>query len=177
MQLAVRTRKARSNDAPELDCWGMRRARPDKMTRMPISKQRNKHLQRVLIEAAKLAVRKWHELAVTRARELERATATGPRWRLPGSSLKAFPDKGKAKTSGFIDAQTARSGSRRLGEGALYSPAECRCESRSYLSTSVAHVPMRAILRQVAARSQGSGDFRSGAPVNPVRMRESARNM
>ena len=40
--------------------------------RMPISKQRNKHIQRVLIEAAKLAVRECHELAVLRAREMER---------------------------------------------------------------------------------------------------------
>jgi transposase len=40
--------------------------------RMPISKQRNKHIQRVLIEAAKLAVRECHELAVIRARELEK---------------------------------------------------------------------------------------------------------
>ena len=40
--------------------------------RMPISKQRNKHIQRVLIEAAKLAPRESPELAVIRARELER---------------------------------------------------------------------------------------------------------
>jgi transposase len=40
--------------------------------RMPISKQRNKHIQRVLIEASKLGPRLCHELAVVRARELER---------------------------------------------------------------------------------------------------------
>jgi transposase len=40
--------------------------------RMPISKQRNKHIQRVLIEAAKLAPRQSPELALVRARELER---------------------------------------------------------------------------------------------------------
>jgi transposase len=39
---------------------------------MPISKQRNKHIQRVLIEAAKLAPRQSHELALIHARELER---------------------------------------------------------------------------------------------------------
>ena len=44
----------------------------DKVMRMPISKQRNKHIQRVLIEAAKLAPRESHELALTHARELER---------------------------------------------------------------------------------------------------------
>ena len=40
--------------------------------RMPISKQRNKHIQRVLIEAAKLATRESPELAMIRARELEK---------------------------------------------------------------------------------------------------------
>jgi len=40
--------------------------------RMPISKRRNKHVQRVLIEAAKLATRECHELAVICDRELER---------------------------------------------------------------------------------------------------------
>src|ERR1700741_4655010 len=44
----------------------------DKVMRMPISKQRNKHIQRVLIEAAKLATREPPELAMIRARELER---------------------------------------------------------------------------------------------------------
>lgn len=38
--------------------------------RMPLSKQRNKHIQRVLVEAAKLAPRECHELAVIHAREL-----------------------------------------------------------------------------------------------------------
>jgi transposase len=31
---------------------------------MPLSKQRNKHIQRTLVEAAKLAPRQSHELAV-----------------------------------------------------------------------------------------------------------------
>ena len=39
---------------------------------MPLSKQRNKRIQRVLVEAAKLAPRECHELAVVRERELER---------------------------------------------------------------------------------------------------------
>jgi transposase len=43
-----------------------------KVMRMPISKQRNKHIQRVLIAAAKLAPSESHELALTHARELER---------------------------------------------------------------------------------------------------------
>jgi transposase len=44
----------------------------DKVMRMPLSKQRNKHIQRVLVEAAKLAPRECHELAVIHGRELER---------------------------------------------------------------------------------------------------------
>ena len=44
----------------------------DKVMRMPLSKQRNKHIQRVLVEAAKLAPRESHELALVRQRELER---------------------------------------------------------------------------------------------------------
>ncbi|HZD47969.1 MAG TPA: hypothetical protein VE178_04420, partial [Silvibacterium sp.] len=46
--------------------------RAKKTSDMNLSKQRNKHIQRVLIEAAKLAPRECHELAVIRARELER---------------------------------------------------------------------------------------------------------
>ena len=51
---------------------GDEKSSADKVMRMPISKQRNKHIQRVLIEAAKLAPRVSHELALIHARELER---------------------------------------------------------------------------------------------------------
>lgn len=47
----------------------------DKVMRMPLSKQRNKHIQRVLVEAAKLAPRDSHDLAAVRERELERGNA------------------------------------------------------------------------------------------------------
>jgi len=40
--------------------------------RMPISKQRNKHIQHVLVEAAKMAPRYCHELAVVREKEIQR---------------------------------------------------------------------------------------------------------
>jgi len=40
--------------------------------RMPISKRRNKHIQQVLVEAAKLAPRYWHELALVREKEIQR---------------------------------------------------------------------------------------------------------
>ena len=48
------------------------RSSADKVMRMPISKQRNKHIQRVLVEAAKLAVRQNHELAMVYDKELLR---------------------------------------------------------------------------------------------------------
>ena len=43
---------------------GDERSSADKAIRMPLSKQRNKHIQRALVEAAKLAPRQSHELAV-----------------------------------------------------------------------------------------------------------------
>ena len=51
---------------------GDERSSADKVMRMPLSKQRNKHIQRVLIEAAKLAPRECHELAMIRERELQK---------------------------------------------------------------------------------------------------------
>ena len=39
---------------------------------MPISKQRNKHIQRVLVEAAKLAPRQCHELAVVHEQRMQK---------------------------------------------------------------------------------------------------------
>jgi transposase len=44
----------------------------DETMRMPISKQRNKHIQHVLVEAAKMAPRYSHELALLRDKELPR---------------------------------------------------------------------------------------------------------
>jgi hypothetical protein len=39
---------------------------------MPLSKQRNKHIQRMLLKAAKLAPRQSHELAVVYEREKQK---------------------------------------------------------------------------------------------------------
>ena len=44
----------------------------DKMMRTPISKQRNKHLQTILVEAAKLAPRYSSDLALVRDREMQK---------------------------------------------------------------------------------------------------------
>jgi transposase len=54
---------------------GDEKSSADKVMRMPLSKQRNKHIQRVLVEAAKLAPRLSHELAVIHHRERERGNA------------------------------------------------------------------------------------------------------
>jgi transposase len=44
----------------------------DKMVRMPISKQRNKHIQHVLVEATKVAHLRSHELVLVRDKELQK---------------------------------------------------------------------------------------------------------
>jgi hypothetical protein len=51
---------------------GDERSSADKMMRMPLSKQRNKHIQRTLVEAAKLAPRQSYELAVIYDRERQK---------------------------------------------------------------------------------------------------------
>ena len=43
---------------------GDEKSSADKVLRTPLSKQRNKHIQRVLVEAAKLAPKSSHELAL-----------------------------------------------------------------------------------------------------------------
>jgi transposase len=63
---------------------GAERSSADKVMRTPISKQRNKHVQHVLVEAAKLAPRQCHELALIYEKEMQRgnrnrATLAGAR--------------------------------------------------------------------------------------------------
>ena len=57
---------------------GEEKSSADKVMRTPLSKQRNKHIQHVLVEAAKLAPRQCHELAVVHERECRKETATVP---------------------------------------------------------------------------------------------------
>jgi transposase len=54
---------------------GDERRSADKAMRTPLSKQRNKHIQRVLVEAAKLAPRYSHELTLVREKELQKGNA------------------------------------------------------------------------------------------------------
>ena len=51
---------------------GDERNSADKAMRMPLSKQRNKHIQRTLVEAAKLAPRQSHELSLIYDREKQK---------------------------------------------------------------------------------------------------------
>src|SRR5207344_3004575 len=54
---------------------GEEKSSADKVLRTPLSKQRNKHIQRVLVEAAKLAPRQNHELALIHEREKQKGNA------------------------------------------------------------------------------------------------------
>jgi transposase len=54
---------------------GEEKSSADKTMRTPLSKQRNKHIQRVLVEAASLAPRHSHELALMREKELQKGNA------------------------------------------------------------------------------------------------------
>jgi len=49
----------------------------DKVTRTLLSKQRNKHMQRVRVEAAKLTPRQDHNLALVYEREKQKRDALG----------------------------------------------------------------------------------------------------
>jgi transposase len=51
---------------------GEEKSSADKVLRTPLSKQRHKHIQHVLVEAAKLAPRQNHELAVVHERETQK---------------------------------------------------------------------------------------------------------
>src|SRR5271168_3995591 len=51
------------------------RSSADKAMRMPLSKQRNKHIQRALVEAAKLAPRQNHEMAVIYDQERQKGNS------------------------------------------------------------------------------------------------------
>src|SRR5499427_6979371 len=54
---------------------GEEKSSADKVLRTPLSKQRNKHIQHVLVEAAKLAPRYSHELALVREKELQKGNS------------------------------------------------------------------------------------------------------
>ncbi len=51
---------------------GAEKSSAEKVMRTPLSKQRNKHIQHVLVEAAKLAPRQNHELALVHEKEMQK---------------------------------------------------------------------------------------------------------
>src|SRR6266702_990446 len=57
---------------------GDEKSSADKVMRTPLSKQRNKHIQRVLVEAAKLAPRQNHDLALVYEREKQKGNSNRP---------------------------------------------------------------------------------------------------
>ncbi len=59
---------------------GEEKSSADKVLRTPLSKQRNKHIQHVLVEAAKLAPRQNHELAVVHEGRHRRGIETARPW-------------------------------------------------------------------------------------------------
>ena len=67
LEIGDYTRFSSIKQAISCGLCGEEKSSADKVMRMPISKQRNKHIQRVLIEAAKLAPRQSHELALIHA--------------------------------------------------------------------------------------------------------------
>src|SRR3982751_2850548 len=61
-----------------INYWGLcgeEKSSADKVLRTPLSKQRNKHIQHVLVEAAKLAPRQSHELALVYEKEKQKGNA------------------------------------------------------------------------------------------------------
>ena len=61
-----------------ISCCGLcgdEKSSADKLVRTPLSKQRNKHIQRVLVEAAKLAPREDHKLALVYEAEKQKGNA------------------------------------------------------------------------------------------------------
>jgi transposase len=54
---------------------GDEKSSADRVLRTPLSKQRNKHIQRVLVEAAKLAPRNSHELSLVYEKAKQKGNA------------------------------------------------------------------------------------------------------
>jgi transposase len=88
---------------------GEEKSSADKALRTPLSKQRNKYIQRVLVEAAKLAPRLNHELAVIHEREKQKGNRNRATLAVARKMVAYLPPSGEKKISGFHSAQAARS--------------------------------------------------------------------
>jgi transposase len=118
---------------------GDEKSSADKVIRTPLSKQRNKHIQRVLVEAAKLAPRQDHDLALVYEREKQKGNANratlavarkmvayllavdrGQRDFVPFADPRAQRPRNRrprGEKTGSHSAQTARSRGCRLSDG------------------------------------------------------------
>jgi len=84
---------------------GDEKSSAEKVTRTPLSKQRNKHIQRVLVEAAKLAPRQDHTLALVYEREKQKGMPIERRWPLLGKMVAYLlaVDRGQRDFVPFAD--------------------------------------------------------------------------
>jgi transposase len=80
----------------------------EKVMRTPLSKQRNKHIQSVLVEAAKLAPRYDHDLALVY--ETKRRRATRIEQPLRSAQDGRISDGGRSRTTGFCTCGTVQRG-------------------------------------------------------------------
>ncbi len=88
---------------------GDEKSSADKVTRTPLSKQRNKHIQRVLVEAAKLAPRQDHNLALVYEREKQKGNANRATLAVARKMVAYLlaVDRGRRDFIPFADSQSA----------------------------------------------------------------------
>jgi len=88
---------------------GDEKSSADKVTRTPLSKQRNKHIQRVLVEAAKLAPRQDHDLALVYEREKQKGNANRATLAVARKMVAYLlaVDRGQRDFVPFVDPQSA----------------------------------------------------------------------
>jgi len=86
---------------------GDEKSSADKGLRMPLSKQRNKHIQRTLIEAGKFAIRFNHELAEIYEKERDRGNANRATLAVARKLVAHLPAVDRRKQS-FVPAEDFR---------------------------------------------------------------------
>jgi transposase len=88
---------------------GDEKSSADKVIRTPLSKQRNKHIQRVLVEAAKLAPRQDHNLAFVYEREKQKGNANRATLAVARKMVAYLlaVDRGQRDFVPFADSRTA----------------------------------------------------------------------
>src|SRR5438309_9593158 len=103
--------------------------------RTPLSKQRNKHIQRVLVEAAKLAPRQNHDLALVYEREKQKGNANRATLAVARKMVAYLlaVDRGQRDFVPFADSQSAAaekprpSGGKTPGSHSAPTARSCGC--------------------------------------------------